>query len=68
MNIMYSNREVVVGAISNIAAVAEESAAATEQMNASIEEQNNAINSIMNSALQLQQEAENMHDLVSRFK
>lgn len=68
MNKMYSNREVVVGAISNIAAVAEESAAATEQMNASIEEQSNAIASIMNSALQLQDEAENMHELVSRFE
>ncbi len=67
MNEMTKNREVVVESISHIAMVAGESAAATEEMNASIDEQNNAIHSIMTSALELQEEAEKMHELVARF-
>ncbi|MEK5037161.1 methyl-accepting chemotaxis protein [Sporosarcina sp. FSL K6-3457] len=67
MNDMDANRQVVVGAISQIASVATQSAAATQQVNASIDEQKTAVNSIMLSSLELQTEAERMHNLVERF-
>lgn len=67
MNEMDANRQVVVGAISQIASVATQSAAATQQVNASVDEQKIAINSIMHSSLELQTEAERMHHLVERF-
>ncbi|MFS0576995.1 methyl-accepting chemotaxis protein [Sporosarcina sp. 179-K 3D1 HS] len=67
MKEMDANRLVVVGAINQIASVATESAAATEEVNASIDEQKTAINSIMNSSLELHTEAERMHELVERF-
>ena len=67
MNEMDANRQVVVGAISQIASVATQSAAATQQVNASVDEQKIAINSIMQSSLELQTEAERMHHLVERF-
>ncbi len=64
---MDTNRKTVVYAITEIATVATESAAATEEINASIDEQKVAIESIMNASLELHNEAELMHDLVSRF-
>ncbi|MFS0576994.1 methyl-accepting chemotaxis protein [Sporosarcina sp. 179-K 3D1 HS] len=67
MQEMDANRLVVVGAINQIASVATESAAATEEVNASIDEQKTAITSIMHSSLELQTEAERMHELVERF-
>lgn len=67
MDEMDTNREAVVQAITEIAAVATESAAATEEINASIDEQKIAVESIMNASLELQEEAENMHELVGRF-
>ncbi|PID01998.1 chemotaxis protein [Sporosarcina sp. P2] len=67
MNSMDENRQHVVQAIDQIAAVATESAAATEQVNASIDEQKAAISTIMHASLDLHTEAENMHDLVDRF-
>ncbi|ARD47713.1 chemotaxis protein [Sporosarcina sp. P37] len=67
MNSMDENRQNVVQAIDQIAAVATESAAATEQVNASIDEQKAAISTIMHASLDLHTEAENMHDLVDRF-
>ncbi|PID14335.1 chemotaxis protein [Sporosarcina sp. P34] len=67
MSSMDENRQHVVQAIDQIAAVAAESAAATEQVNASIDEQKAAISTIMHASLDLHTEAENMHDLVDRF-
>lgn len=67
MQEMDENRQVVVSAISEIASVAAQSAAATEEINASVDEQKSAINSIMHSSLELHTEAERMHDLVERF-
>ena len=67
MNEMDENRQIVIQAISEIASVATQSAAATEEVNASIDEQKIAIESIMNASLELQTEAEHMHELVSRF-
>ncbi|WP_228548324.1 methyl-accepting chemotaxis protein [Sporosarcina obsidiansis] len=67
MNSMDQNRQFVVQAINQIASVAAESAAATEQVNASIDEQKAAINTIMHASLDLHTEAEKMHDLVDRF-
>ncbi|MBE1555889.1 methyl-accepting chemotaxis protein [Sporosarcina limicola] len=67
MHEMDSNRQVVVGAISQIASVGSQSAAATEEINAALDEQKSAINSIMHSSLELHTEAEHMHDLVERF-
>ncbi|WP_153731133.1 methyl-accepting chemotaxis protein [Sporosarcina obsidiansis] len=67
MHQMDDNRLVVVNAINEIATVATESAAATEQVNASIDEQKEAITSIMHSSVELHNEAEKMHELVARF-
>ncbi|WP_341301008.1 cache domain-containing protein [Lysinibacillus sp. FSL H8-0500] len=67
MNEMDENRVVVINAINEIASVATQSAAATEQINASIDEQKSAITSIMHSSTELHTEAEQMHDLVERF-
>ena len=67
MNEMDENRVVVINAINEIASVATQSAAATEQINASIDEQKSAITSIMHSSTELHTEAERMHDLVERF-
>ncbi|MDV6379318.1 methyl-accepting chemotaxis protein [Sporosarcina sp. GW1-11] len=67
MNSMDDNRQSVVQAINQIASVATESAAATEEVNASIDEQKEAINTIMHASLDLHAEAEKMHDLVDRF-
>lgn len=67
MREMDENRQVVVSAISEIASVAAQSAAATEEINASVDEQKSAINSIMHSSLELHTEAERMHELVERF-
>ncbi|MCG3086956.1 methyl-accepting chemotaxis protein [Sporosarcina cyprini] len=67
MNMMDDNRQVVVQAISQIASVAAQSVAATEEINASVDEQKNAIESIMHSSLELHSEAERMHELVERF-
>ncbi|WP_342536228.1 methyl-accepting chemotaxis protein [Sporosarcina sp. FSL K6-3508] len=67
MNNMDENRQSVVQAINQIASVAAESAAATEEVNASIDEQKAAINTIMHASLDLHTEAEKMHDLVDRF-
>lgn len=68
MNSMDSNSQTVVHAISQIASVATESAAATEEVNASVDEQKAAINTIMHASLELHTEAEKMHDLVDRFR
>ncbi|HBT72941.1 MAG TPA: methyl-accepting chemotaxis protein, partial [Lysinibacillus sp.] len=67
MNDMAENRIVVMNAIKEIASVATQSAAATEQINASIDEQKSAVNSIMHSSMELHTEAERMYDLVERF-
>lgn len=67
MTEMDKNRQVVVESITQIASVATESAAATEEINASVDEQKNAINSIMHSSLELHTEAEKMNELVQRF-
>ncbi|WP_301109704.1 methyl-accepting chemotaxis protein [Sporosarcina sp.] len=67
MNSMDDNRQSVVQAINQIASVATQSAAATEEVNASIDEQKAAINTIMHASLELHTEAEKMHDLVDRF-
>ncbi|WP_369436336.1 methyl-accepting chemotaxis protein [Lysinibacillus fusiformis] len=67
MNEMADNRLIVVNAISEIASVATQSAAATEQINASIDEQKSAITSIMHSSVELHTQAERMHELVDRF-
>lgn len=67
MNEMADNRIIVMKAINEIASVATQSAAATEQINASIDEQKSAVTSIMNSSMELHTEAERMHDLVERF-
>ncbi|MDV6377273.1 methyl-accepting chemotaxis protein [Sporosarcina sp. GW1-11] len=67
MHQMDDNRLVVVNAINEIASVATESAAATEQVNASIDEQKTAVTSIMHSSVELHSEAEKMHELVARF-
>lgn len=67
MNEMADNRLIVVNAISEIASVATQSAAATEQINASIDEQKSAITSIMHSSVELHTQAERMHELVYRF-
>lgn len=67
MDEMGSNSKVVVGAINQIASVAAQSAAATEEINASVDEQKNAINSIMHSSVELHTEAERMHELVEQF-
>lgn len=67
MHDMGSNSQVVVGAINQIASVAAQSAAATEEINASVDEQKNAISSIMHSSLELHTEAERMHELVEQF-
>lgn len=67
MDEMMVSNEVVVQSITNISFVAGESAASTEEVNASIDEQNIAIQSIMKSALELHEEAEQMHKLVARF-
>ncbi|QTD42914.1 methyl-accepting chemotaxis protein [Sporosarcina sp. Te-1] len=67
MNTMDANRQIVVQAISQIASVAAQSAAATEEINASVDEQKNAIETIMHSSLDLHTEAERMHELVQRF-
>lgn len=67
MNDMDRNRQTVVQAISEIASVAAQSAAATQEINASVDEQKTAIESIMHSSLELHEEAELMHDLVKRF-
>ncbi|AXH99953.1 methyl-accepting chemotaxis protein [Sporosarcina sp. PTS2304] len=67
MNSMDENRQTVVQAINQIASVATQSAAATEEVNASIDEQKEAINTIMHASLDLHTEAEKMHDLVDRF-
>jgi len=67
MNDMGSNSQIVVGAINQIASVAAQSAAATQEINASIDEQKNAIASIMHSSLELHTEAERMHELVEQF-
>lgn len=67
MEEMVISNEVVVQSVTNIAIVAGESAASTEEVNASIDEQNIATQSIMKSALELQEEAEKMHELVAKF-
>lgn len=67
MNDMAENRIVVMNAINEIASVATQSAAATEQINASIDEQKSAVTSIMHSSMELHTEAERMYDLVERF-
>ncbi|MDM5353192.1 cache domain-containing protein [Lysinibacillus sphaericus] len=67
MNEMAQNRVVVIHAINEIASVATESAAATEQINASIDEQKSAVTSIMHSSQELHTEAERMYELVERF-
>lgn len=67
MNDMAENRIIVMNAINEIASVATQSAAATEQINASIDEQKSAVTSIMHSSMELHTEAERMHDLVERF-
>jgi len=67
MSEMAENRVVVIHAINEIASVATESAAATEQINASIDEQKSAVTSIMHSSQELHTEAERMYDLVERF-
>ncbi|GLC90035.1 methyl-accepting chemotaxis protein [Lysinibacillus piscis] len=67
MGEMDENRSVVVQTINEIASVAMQSAAATEQINASVDEQKSAVTSIMHSSVELHTEAENMHDLVERF-
>ncbi|MFJ7371285.1 methyl-accepting chemotaxis protein [Lysinibacillus sp. NPDC098008] len=67
MREMAENRIVVINAINEIASVATQSAAATEQINASIDEQKSAVTSIMHSSTELHTEAERMHDLVERF-
>ncbi len=67
MNEMADNRIIVMKAINEIASVATQSAAVTEQINASIDEQKSAVTSIMNSSMELHTEAERMHDLVERF-
>lgn len=67
MNDMAENRIVVMNAIKEIASVATQSAAATEQINASIDEQKSAVSSIMHSSMELHTEAERMYDLVERF-
>jgi len=67
MSEMAENRVVVIHAINEIASVATESAAATEQINASIDEQKSAVTSIMHSSQELHTEAERMYELVERF-
>ena len=67
MNDMAENRIVVMNAINEIASVATQSAATTEQINASIDEQKSAVTSIMHSSMELHTEAERMYDLVERF-
>lgn len=67
MNDMAENRIVVMNAINEIASVATQSAAATEQINASIDEQKSAVTPIMHSSMELHTEAERMYDLVERF-
>lgn len=67
MHEMDENRLIVINAINEIASVATQSAAATEQINASIDEQKSAVTSIMHSSVELHTEAERMHDLVDRF-
>lgn len=67
MSEMAENRLIVINAINEIASVATESAAATEQINASIDEQKSAVTSIMHSSVELHTEAERMHELVDRF-
>jgi len=67
MSEMAENRIVVINAINEIASVATESAAATEQINASIDEQKSAVTSIMHSSQELHTEAERMYELVERF-
>lgn len=67
MKEMTDNRLIVVNAINEISRVATQSAAASEQVNASIDEQKAAITSIMHSTVELQTEAERMHELVERF-
>lgn len=67
MSEMAENRLIVINAINEIASVATESAAATEQINASIDEQKSAVTSIMHSSVELHSEAERMHELVDRF-
>ncbi|MFJ7734291.1 methyl-accepting chemotaxis protein [Lysinibacillus sp. NPDC097231] len=67
MSEMGDNRLIVINAINEIASVATQSAAATEQINASIDEQKSAVTSIMHSSAELHKEAERMHELVDRF-
>lgn len=67
MKQMDQNRMAAVTAINEIASVATESAAATEEVNASIDEQKTAVTSIMHSSVELHDEAEKMYELVARF-
>lgn len=67
MKQMDQERMAAVTAINEIASVATESAAATEEVNASIDEQKTAVTSIMHSSVELHDEAEKMYDLVARF-
>ena len=67
MKQMDQDRMAAVTAINEIASVATESAAATEEVNASIDEQKTAVTSIMHSSVELHDEAEKMYDLVARF-
>lgn len=67
MKQMDQDRMAAVTAINEIASVATESAAATEEVNASIDEQKTAVTSIMHSSVELHEEAEKMYDLVARF-
>ncbi|NJP38666.1 methyl-accepting chemotaxis protein [Alkalicoccus luteus] len=62
------NKEEVVGAISHIASVVEESAAASEEVSASADEQLQALKTVAFSAEDLQQASEQLKQQIEQFK
>ena len=65
---MDTARVIVVDVVQNLTAIAEETAAATEEPSASATEVNNIIGNISDKAKDVRSIAENLHDTVEMFK
>lgn len=65
---MEEKKNDIVGLVENLSAISEENAAGTEQASASVEEQSASIIEISNSSESLAKLAEEMNEIISKFK
>ena len=64
---MEKNKEAVVGEMTSIASVSEESAAAAEEVNASVDQVNNTMEDIVNYTSELNAIADELKNAIGRF-